>query len=73
MTEQDWDNIDKSSRELVKSFLKTIGAESIEDSHGNCSYDLKAKVNGKVILIEVKDRTFPHNRFGDVFAEGIKR
>ena len=73
MNEKKWNEIDKSSRELFILYLKAIKATDIEESRGNCSYDIKAKVNGKVILWEIKDRSFSHDRFGDVFAEGIKR
>ena len=73
MNEKKWNEIDKSSRQLFILYLKAIKATDIEESHGNCSYDIKAKVNGKVILWEIKDRSFAHDRFGDVFAEGIKR
>ena len=73
MNEKKWNEIDKSSRQLFILYLKSIKATDIEESHGNCSYDIKAKVKGKVILWEIKDRSFAHDRFGDVFAEGIKR
>ena len=73
MNQKKWNEIDKSSRQLFILYLKAIKATDIEESHGNCSYDIKAKVKGKVILWEIKDRSFAHNRFGDVFAEGIKR
>ena len=73
MNQKKWNEIDKSSRQLFILYLKAIKATDIEESHGNCSYDIKAKVKGKVILWEIKDRSFAHDRFGDVFAEGIKR
>ena len=73
MNDTKWNEIDKSSRQLFILYLKAIKATDIEESHGNCSYDIKAKVKGKVILWEIKDRSFAHDRFGDVFAEGIKR
>ena len=73
MDDTRWNDIDKSSRELVKAFFRAVKADNIEDSHGNCSYDLKVQLKGKTILVEVKDRTFPHDRYGDVFAEGIKK
>ena len=73
MNDTKWNDIDKSSRELVKAFFRAVKADNIEDSHGKCSYDLKVQLKGKTILVEVKDRTFPHNRYGDVFAEGIKK
>ena len=41
MDDTKWNEIDKSSRELLKQFFKAVNADKIEDSHGNCSYDLK--------------------------------
>ena len=41
MDDTKWNDIDKSSRELVKAFFIAVKADKIEDSHGNCSYDLK--------------------------------
>ena len=73
MDDTKWNDIDKSSRQLVKAFFRAVNADNVEDSHGNCSYDLKVQLKGKTILVEVKDRTFPHDRYGDVFAEGIKK
>ena len=57
----------------MKAFFRAVKADNVEDSHGKCSYDLKVQLKGKTILVEVKDRTFPHDRYGDVFAEGIKK
>ena len=57
----------------MKAFFRAVNADNVEDSHGNCSYDLKVQLKGKTVLVEVKDRTFPHDRYGDVFAEGIKK
>lgn len=73
MNENKWNDVDRSSRDLVKAFFRAVKADKIEDSRGNCSYDLKVRLKGKTILVEVKDRTFPHDRYGDVFAEGIKK
>ena len=73
MNENKWNDIDKSSRQLVKAFFRAVNADNVEDSHGNCSYDLKVQLKGKTIIVEVKYRTFPHDRYGDVFAEGIKK
>ena len=57
----------------MKAFFRVVKADKIEYSRGNCSYDLKVRLRGKTILVEVKDRSFPHDRYGDVFAEGIKK
>ena len=73
MTKQKWRNIDKKSRILVRKLLRSIGATTILDSCGNCSYDFKCIIQGKVILVEIKDRNFPHSRYGDVFCEEDKK
>ena len=73
MTKAKWRNIDKKSRTLVKKLLRTIGAETILDSCGNCSYDLKCIIKGRIVLVEIKDRNFPHDRYGDVFCEEDKK
>ena len=73
MTKAKWRNIDKKSRTLVRKLLRSIGATTILDSCGNCSYDLKCSIKGKVILVEIKDRNFPHDRYGDVFCEEDKK
>lgn len=74
MTEKDWDEIDRSSRTLVKQWLKSIGMSNIADSHGNCCYDLTfVGRNGVKVAVEIKDRTFRHDKYGDIFAEDIKQ
>ena len=73
MTKKKWANLDKKSRTLVRQSLRSIGATTIYDSCGNCSYDLKCIIKGKVILVEIKDRNFPHSRYGDVFCEEDKK
>ena len=73
MTQKKWRDIDKKSRELVKKLLRSIGATVISESQVNCSYDLKVQLKGKTILVEIKDRNFPHNRYGDVFCQEDKR
>ena len=73
MTKEKWKKIDAKSRTLVKKLLRSIGATTILESCGNCSYDLKVNLKGKTILVEVKDRNFPHDRYGDVFCEEDKK
>ena len=41
MNEKKWNDVDRSSRDLVKAFFWAVKADNIEDSRGNCSYDLK--------------------------------
>ena len=73
MTKKKWADIDRKSRTLIRKLLRSIGATTIFDSQGNCSYDLKCNIQGKVILVEIKDRNFPHDRYGDVFCEEDKK
>ena len=73
MTKKKWRDIDKKSRTLVKKLLRSIGATTILDSCGNCSYDLKCNIKGRIVLVEIKDRNFPHSRYGDVFCEEDKK
>ena len=73
MTKAKWRNIDRKSRTLVRKLLRLIGATTIYDSCGNCSYDLKCIIKGRIVLVEIKDRNFPHNRYGDVFCEEDKK
>lgn len=74
MTEQDWEDIDRSSRAIVSCLLEnTLSATSIGEMHGNCCIDLSCIINDKRIAIEIKDRSFPHDRFGDILVEGIKQ
>ena len=47
--------------------------DNITDSHGNCVWDLSCKFKGKRCSIEIKDRSFPHYKFGDIFAEDTKQ
>ena len=73
MTQKKWRNIDRKSRELVKKLLRSIGATTIFESQVNCSYDLKCNIKGRIVLVEIKDRNFPHSRYGDVFCEEDKK
>lgn len=74
MTKQDWENVDLSSRELVKKMLLSMKTtKNVEYTTGNCSYDLLAtQTSGKRIAVEIKDRSFSSTRYGDIFAEEIK-
>ena len=73
MTQKKWKNIDKKSRILVRKLLISIGATTILESQVKCSYDLKCKIKGRIVLVEIKDRNFPHDRYGDVFCEEDKK
>ena len=73
MTKDKWRNIDKKSRELVKKLLRSIGATTIFESQVKCSYDLKCNIKGRIVLVEIKERNFPHNKYGDVFCEEDKK
>ena len=60
MTQQDWEEVDRSSRTLIKKFLEAIGATEIQDSVGNCSYDIKCKfgytIDGVIHIIVVEEK-----------------
>lgn len=73
MTKKKWRNIDRKSRTLVRKLLRSIGATMILDSCGICSYDLKCDINGRIVLVEIKERNFPHDKYGDVFCEEDKK
>lgn len=74
MTESDWENIDLNSRTLLSAWLDWAGCQGISFTHGNCCVDLSCYApSGKRLAVEVKDRTFAHDKYGDVFAEAIKQ
>ena len=66
-------NTDIASHQEVYSILS--GAfDNWGRSAGNCVWDLSCtKDDGTTISIEVKDRTFDHTKFGDIFAEEAKQ
>ena len=73
MTQADWEEVDQSSRELCRKLLEHLGATDIRESQGNLAYDLVCILRNQKVGIEIKDRSFPSNRYGDVFAEKLKR
>lgn len=73
MTEQDWIDIDRSSRTIVSCLLSAIGCEEIGEMVGNCCVDLSCVAKGKTIAVEIKDRTFSSTKFGDILVEDIKQ
>lgn len=74
MSAQDWEEVDRSSREILSCFLETkLSAENIGESHGNVCWDLSCVVNGKRVAVEVKDRGYDHDRFGDILVEDSKQ
>lgn len=71
-----WNTIDQDSRLSVCDLLSTALSsyvDNISDSHGNCVWDLSCEFNGKTCSIEIKDRSFSHDKFGDIFAEDTKQ
>ena len=72
MTEKDWNEVDLDSRKVFKQLLATLGAADIEDSRGNCCVDVFFTLKGVRCAAELKRRSFPHDRYGDVFGEAIK-
>lgn len=73
MTEQDWEDIDKNSRDLLSCFLETkLSATAVGESHGNCCWDLSCMINDKSVSLEIKERHIPHDRYSDIMIEEIK-
>lgn len=74
MTAKDWDEVDRSSRELLSCLLETqLSAEAVGESHGCCCWDLSCVIRGKKIAVEIKDRRMDHNEFGDILVETSKQ
>lgn len=73
MTENDWLEIDNSSRCVITNLLSAMGASDIGDSHGNCSWDISCVIKTKPICIEIKDRNMPHTKYSDMMVEQIKQ
>lgn len=66
--------MDRRSRELLSCFLETkLSASCIGESRGNCCWDLSCVINGKRVAVEVKDRGYDHDRFGDILVEDSKQ
>lgn len=77
MTNEDWQNIDHSSRMIFCEFLKQIGGKVIKNSQGNCCYDIYAEIQNnelqnKRIGFEIKDRQIPSYKYGDQMIELYK-
>ena len=73
MSTQDWDEIDRSSRELLSCFLEKVGAQEIGEMTGNCCVDLSCMLNNKPVCIEIKDRNFESTKYGDILVENLKQ
>ena len=73
MSEQDWEDIDRSSRTLISCLLESTSATDIGETHGNCCIDLSCIVNGKKVAIEIKERNFPHDTYSDILVEDLKQ
>ena len=73
MTKEDWENVDKDSRDVFIKFLEAIKAEDIQPSQGNCCIDVVFTLKGIRIAAELKRRTFAHDKFGDILVEKLKR
>ena len=71
-----WNTIDRDSRLSVCDLLSTTLStyvDNISDSHGNCVWDLSCELKDKTCSIEIKDRAFPADKYGDVFCEYAKQ
>lgn len=74
MTSQDWDQVDKESRKILSCFLETkLSASNIGESHGNVCWDLSCVINDKRVAVEVKDRGYNHDTYGDILVEDSKQ
>lgn len=73
MTDKDWDEVDRSSRQLLSCFLEKVGAQEIGEMTGNCCVDLSCMLNDKPVCIEIKDRSFESTRYGDILVESLKQ
>ena len=73
MTERDWEEVDRSSRDTLSCLLIYLGAEDIGETHGNCCLDLSCVMSGKRVAVEIKDRNIPHDRWGDILVEDLKQ
>ena len=72
MTEKDWKMVDFKSRDLITQWLKTLNVKSVQETTGNCCIDLIFNTGKHIVGVEIKDRTFASDKFGDVFAEEYK-
>ena len=63
--------IDKESKELVINFLSSIGLSSYDfDEVDEYHYvDLSCTISDKRVAIEVKEREYKSNTFGDILIE----
>lgn len=73
MSAQDWNEIDRSSRQLLSCFLEKVGAQEIGEMTGNCCVDLSCMLNTKPVCIEIKDRNFESTKYGDILVESLKQ
>lgn len=72
--DQQWLDVDKSSREEFKNFLKNLpNISNIGESAGNCSWDLSCisiRDNQEIsVVFELKDRNIDSDKYGDIFCE----
>ena len=72
MTEKQWQDVDARSRGIVSCLLCDLDASRIGESSGCCCWDLSCLLKGKPTSVEIKERSIPHNRFGDIMVEDIK-
>ena len=72
MTEQDWIDVDASSRAVVSCLLDFFKAGEIGESNGCCCWDLSCTLKGVPTSVEIKARNIPHDRYDDVMIEQVK-
>jgi hypothetical protein len=57
MSDEDWEQVDKPSRNIFHKFLKQKGGLNITHSKGNIAFDIKCQnFMGENIAFEIKDR-----------------
>lgn len=73
MTEKDWNEVDRTSREETELLLSCqLSADGIYESHGNCSWDISCMLKDKKVGIEIKDRNCDLSSFGDIMVTDYK-
>ena len=73
LSKEQWSQLDRRSRDIFVRYLKTCTtATEIEESQDCISWDVKAIINGRKVLFEIKDRNITSLQFGDVMVQADK-
>lgn len=76
MTEEDWENVDSDSRNLVRQFIsQKSNYHLIAQTKGNKVYDMLIQdtISSDKILLEVKNRNNPHDKFKTMICDYNKK